>query len=505
MKSGGKVEMVSAFYSLFHGKQLLTLIALVMFATLSLIVTASVSSQGLRTTLLGYGDFAGGLLASDEADRTAQDGAEHLNHSFALRFNGTEAMRPMQELGDSIIPALYASHRYKEMRDKYPGSKFFIRRPIPVVGTPVLNNGHWLKRLVYSIDVPVRMIQIIVGTMPGSKTMDTSVRDALEELNQRLPPGFLSVVDMGCNMGSGGGWNAVFEHNLDAPWYLLVSGDVAFAPGALARIPDELEDPQNEKIFAFMYSQFRFFALRREALDLVGVWDENMWPSYYDDNEYQARMERAQALTPGVQRICYIGEPMPDGRRFDEPAHIHGGSELLGPYADVWLEEGAERISGALRAEPRLAARKGPSGFNSLRFMMNKYNFSYWEMKPKEQLEISWRLPFNNPERGIPRWVLDPMVRAVQMSIWNLDNDMLNAVWERYDFSGMLPGDTRTDPEREWKDTHGNELQMVLPRGIKFNTEAFIAAQGPQCVSGFAAAQGLVSNLLKIQRGGTPE
>lgn len=53
------------------------------------------------------------------------------------------------------------------------------------MGVPVLNNGHWLKRLVYSLDVPVRKIQIVVGTLPGSKTMDVSVREALEELNQR--------------------------------------------------------------------------------------------------------------------------------------------------------------------------------------------------------------------------------------------------------------------------------------------------------------------------------
>lgn len=82
----------------------------------------------------------------------------------------------------------------------------------------------------------------------------------------RLPPGFLAVKRYNCNLGVSGGWNAVWEHNLDAAWYLMVSADVAFAPGALARVPDELEDPQNKDILVFTYSMFRFWAIRREAV-----------------------------------------------------------------------------------------------------------------------------------------------------------------------------------------------------------------------------------------------
>lgn len=54
-----------------------------------------------------------------------------------------------------------------------------------MVGIPVLNNGHWLKRLVYSIDVPVRKIQLIVGTLPDTDVIDASVEEAIEELNHR--------------------------------------------------------------------------------------------------------------------------------------------------------------------------------------------------------------------------------------------------------------------------------------------------------------------------------
>lgn len=122
MKPGGKVEMVSALYGLFHRKQLLTLVALVIFATLYLIGTATVGSQGLHSTLLGHGGIVGGILACTGLKGLTQGGPEHLG-SFAIGFNGTKAMGTMQELGDSIIPALYASERYKEMRDKYPGSK----------------------------------------------------------------------------------------------------------------------------------------------------------------------------------------------------------------------------------------------------------------------------------------------------------------------------------------------------------------------------------------------
>lgn len=47
---------------------------------------------------------------------------------------------------------------------------------------------------------------------------------------------------------------------------------------------------------------------------------------------------------------------------------------------------------------------------------------------------------------------------------------------------------------------HGCRIQVVLPKGVDFNTEALIKSQGPQCVTGFARAQGLVSKLLELQK-----
>lgn len=48
-----------------------------------------------------------------------------------------------------------------------------------------------------------------------------------------------------------------------------------------------------------------------------------------------------------------------------------------------------------------------------------------------------------------------------QMTLWNFDNDLeKDIIWKRYNFANMLPGDVRAQPEREWHDRKGNELQV---------------------------------------------
>lgn len=90
---------------------------------------------------------------------------------------------------------------------------------------------------------------------------------------------------------------------------------------------------------------------------MIGVYDENLWPFTFDDNEYTARMERVQALTPDVQRIAWIGRPLPNGEIFKEIAHMHGTAEKMGPFAEIWAEPErnakGESVSGTLRADPR--------------------------------------------------------------------------------------------------------------------------------------------------------
>lgn len=52
-------------------------------------------------------------------------------------FNQTEGMRPMKELGESIIPALFATERYAEKRAQYPGHQVGVSQTWVPVETSV--------------------------------------------------------------------------------------------------------------------------------------------------------------------------------------------------------------------------------------------------------------------------------------------------------------------------------------------------------------------------------
>lgn len=91
-------------------------------------------------------------------------------------------------------------------------------------------------------------------------------------------------------------------------------------------------------------------------LDIVGVFDENIWPHPVEDQDYNLRVRRAQLLHPERRFTADIGAAMPNGDNFGELDHVHGNDEVMGRGrgAEIWEDVDGPKNSGAFRTNPKL-------------------------------------------------------------------------------------------------------------------------------------------------------
>ena len=138
------------------------------------------------------------------------------------------------------------------------------------------------------------------------------------------------------NTGCAGGWNRVLAADPHAPWWLVVNDDITFPPGALrniaARVWARLDTQPDAGHFKFWCqhtprvvlglgqglelrlglggragpnpgltltryqhgaSGWSCFALTARAVRAVGRFDENIYPVYYEDEDYELRLRHA--------------------------------------------------------------------------------------------------------------------------------------------------------------------------------------------------------------------
>ncbi len=155
---------------------------------------------------------------------------------------------------------------------------------IPVLGVPVLNRSDLLYNMLESIDHPVGRIVVIDNG-------DVVSRYELE----RIQPG-IRLIKPGSNFGVAASWNLVMKSNPWAPWWFLVNNDIVFQPGDLAR----LEQTVQPEAALFHMMSFAAFALTRQALDVLGYFDENFHPAYDEDVDYAYRCQLATVPRIGV-------------------------------------------------------------------------------------------------------------------------------------------------------------------------------------------------------------
>jgi hypothetical protein len=110
-------------------------------------------------------------------------------------------------------------------------------------------------------------------------------------------------------MGCAFGMNEAVLASPGAPWWLLVNYDVAFTPfevlGRIAaavekRLPSASASASTSPPFALHTFTFEYgavnpwsnFAITRQAVAEVGLFDENFYPAYWEDADYALRASK---------------------------------------------------------------------------------------------------------------------------------------------------------------------------------------------------------------------
>lgn len=144
---------------------------------------------------------------------------------------------------------------------------------IPVLGVPVLNRGDLARAMLDSVDVEIGEVIVVLNGEP-------------EETRQALDGHQVTFIDPAHNMGVAGSINMVVKARPAAPWWMIANADMVFGPGDLERLAAAMAS--DEPTLALLF-EFGAFGFNQAVIDEVGWYDENFYPIYYDDNDFERR------------------------------------------------------------------------------------------------------------------------------------------------------------------------------------------------------------------------
>jgi len=158
---------------------------------------------------------------------------------------------------------------------------------IPVLGFATLKRFDLADRLLASIDYPVEHLVIVDNS--GTQTWEPVKPDLVEKMwVLRIPFG----------LGFGGAWNLIIKSTPYVPYWVLVNDDAWFEPGALARIANKVDTSALN--FVEISPKWSCVVFGEGAIEAVGLFDENFYPIYFEDNDYERRYLNAGLV------VCYI-------------------------------------------------------------------------------------------------------------------------------------------------------------------------------------------------------
>jgi len=147
---------------------------------------------------------------------------------------------------------------------------------------PVLNRYDLLERMVASIDFPVAHLLVIDN---GASTVMHDVEIDIPDVVEHT-----TYLPMPANLGVAGSWNLGVKSFPYAERWFFASNDVVFRPGALEKLCGA---GRGDVTLAGMFPHWQAFALGREAVGRVGLFDEGFFPAYFEDTDYERRCVQA--------------------------------------------------------------------------------------------------------------------------------------------------------------------------------------------------------------------
>jgi GT2 family glycosyltransferase len=155
---------------------------------------------------------------------------------------------------------------------------------IPALIIPVLNRFDLLERVLDSIDFPIDNILII----------DNSNSYSLAEKYNHLN---IHLLKMPSNFGVAASWNLGIKSYPHLDYWLIGSCDNIFKPGTLEAIS---KNSSKDKLLKTI-GGFGMFSLGSNVVKTIGLFDENFYPAYYEDVDYESRVAKS-----GIDAISYL-------------------------------------------------------------------------------------------------------------------------------------------------------------------------------------------------------
>lgn len=162
---------------------------------------------------------------------------------------------------------------------------------IPVMGFVTVSRTGLLRKALGSIDCKVGKLVIVDNG--GRVKKDGEMVEKIEKLG--------GVVLEHGNVGCAGAWNEIIK-GYPADWWMLANDDVVFCQGELAKMAKMAESGAYSVVGNCGAS---WWAVTEKGIGAAGTFDENLWPAYYEDVDWERRAnlvfkERGGAGTPCV-------------------------------------------------------------------------------------------------------------------------------------------------------------------------------------------------------------
>jgi GT2 family glycosyltransferase len=245
--------------------------------------------------------------------------------------------------------------------------------PIPVLGCLVYNRGDLLTRMIESIDYPVsQIVHVANGVDESVVTAHKRIRDLYPNNHTIFVPGDGQPREV--NLGYAGGNNWILKNFMN-DWVLLVGSDIQFRPGQLQKIAEYYErhkkDSPSMPVVNTNYG-WNCTGITKAGIDTIGYLDENFYPLYYEDCDFNWRhtIARKQGL------VSYPAEG----------------------ECQVNLHHDTSSTTHNLPEDKR----------NRMHAAFSR-NVDYYIQKwGGAQCHELWEHPFNDPSKSIRDWTLDP-------------------------------------------------------------------------------------------------
>jgi GT2 family glycosyltransferase len=190
---------------------------------------------------------------------------------------------------------------------------------IPVIGTAVMKNPHWVKRLYESIDYPVENFIIFNNNGKGEITDDLEKLKSIE--NKFIDK--LFICHLPANLGVSAAWNLIIKSYINSPYWIIVNDDIAFTEGLLEEIFENAKDPEVGMVHPyggdFGQGAWDLFLIKDFVIQQYGLFDENLTPAYSEDADYILRLHNGN-----IKRVCNLSKPYLHGTGFCTEYYIHG-------------------------------------------------------------------------------------------------------------------------------------------------------------------------------------